>query len=167
MPLTESSIDDRLDLRPVTMPDDEPFLTELYFSVRDDLRGLFDDEKQTRQLMLMQYRAQAFTYGQQYPDASNDVIMLDGTAVGRIIVDRGPGVTRLVDISLVPASRDLGIGTSMLRRLCAESAGENRRLVLQVLKTNPAVSLYERMGFRVCDDDGTRLSMEWDETGLS
>lgn len=146
------------------MPDDDAFLQELYFTTRDDLDGIFPDEEQKRQLLLIQYKGQTLTYANQFPDASHDVIELDGEPVGRLMVSRQRDAVQCVDISLRPEMRNIGIGTIVLRDLLAESTSRGLPCVLQVLKANPARHLYERLGFTIEGDDGMRFFMKWTPT---
>jgi ribosomal protein S18 acetylase RimI-like enzyme len=157
----EMTIENRISRRPVIMPDDEIFLQDLYLASRDDLQGLFTDNEQMRQLLLMQYRAQALTYSGQFPSAEHEVILLDAEPVGRVMVDSGPEVMRLVDISLLPGSRNIGIGTEIMKQLLAECGANGLPCELSVLRTNPAQHLYERLGFKFIGEDETRLHMRW------
>ncbi|MEQ1639112.1 MAG: GNAT family N-acetyltransferase [Methylococcales bacterium] len=54
-----------------------------------------------------------------------------------------------VSIAVLPELRQRGIGTSMLTRLLEIACKENEMLSLAVRSTNPAVRLYQRLGFRV------------------
>jgi ribosomal protein S18 acetylase RimI-like enzyme len=69
----------------------------------------------------------------------------------------------LVDISLLPEHRGRGLGTLLLRELMEECRRERQSLRLQVLRTNPAQRLYERLGFRRTGEDQVYLQMEWRE----
>src|SRR5688572_13601356 len=115
-------VTERVTLRPVVLPNDEEFLQELYFSVRDDLQGLFHDDGTQRQLMLMQYAGQKMTYAREFPNASHDIVLLGDRKVGRLIVDRRPDVIHGVDLAMLPAFRSLGVGTEVLRELFRECA---------------------------------------------
>src|SRR5215218_5918637 len=159
----DKSIEERVSLRPVIMPDDEEFLRELYLKSREDLAGLPISGDALRQLLLMQYAAQNKGYIQQFPNSSRDIIELDGRPVGRLIVDRQPTQFECVDISLLPQHRNSGIGTEVLKSLLDECASAEKSCVLQVLGTNPAVRLYQRMGFRIIEENGTHFRMKRDD----
>lgn len=158
----DNNIGSRLDRRPVITPDDDEFLRELYAAVRDDLRNIFDDGVQFEQLLLLQYRGQALTYAHQFPNASHEIVLLDGAPVGRIILDReDPQFIRLVDVSLLEVVRGFGIGSALLQCVFEESVERDVPVVLHVLKSNRARGLYERLGFQVESADETRLFMKW------
>lgn len=60
------------------------------------------------------------------------------------IDDRSPVVT----IAVHEATRGKGVGERLLRALIDEAAARGLRLSLDVRETNPAIRLYERLGFR-------------------
>ena len=64
-----------------------------------------------------------------------------------MIVLRGAQEFHLIDIALLPEHRGCGIGTALVGELIAESRRAAVPLALQVLKTNRAVHLYQRLGF--------------------
>ena len=156
-----SSIAERITLRPVEMPDDEPFLRMLYFSTRDDLDLFFPDENAKAQILTLQFAGQSMTYAKQYPEADHDVIMIDGESVGRMMVDRRADAVHLIDIALLPTVRNAGIGSSLLDRLKAQARSHSLPVELSVVKTNPAVRLYEREGFVVIADNDPYVFMRW------
>jgi len=68
---------------------------------------------------------------------------------------------RMVDIALLPPSRNAGIGTALRRDLLAEAAIAHQPVRIHVEKFNPALRLYERLGFAPIEDKGVYLFMEW------
>src|SRR5260221_2911406 len=156
--LTEESVA-RFTLRPAT-PDDESLQLALYASTREDLVLLDWDENQKRALIEMQYQAQQSRYRQGYPEAANSIILIDDRPVGRMIVDRNERAIALVDIAILPAHRQNGIGTSLVRGLVDEGTASGRPVKLHVLKSNPAHKLYLRLGFSVVGEDGSYLEMK-------
>jgi ribosomal protein S18 acetylase RimI-like enzyme len=145
---------------PVVLPGDEDFLRDLYFSTREDLNLLPLDEAQKQAFITMQYAAQKQAYEIQFPGAEHDLILRDRIPAGRLLVDRGPNAIYLVDISLLPIYRGMGIGTAMMNELAEEANSAGTALRLHVLKTNPANHLYFRMGLTVTADDGLYLEMQ-------
>jgi ribosomal protein S18 acetylase RimI-like enzyme len=109
----------------------------------------------------MQFQAQDRHYREQYPQADFYVIERAGAPVGRLYLDRGPDQLRVIDISLVTAQRDQGIGTTLLRDLQAEAQRDGRRVVLSVAIDNRARSLYRRLGFVESDSHGMHIGMRW------
>ena len=70
---------------------------------------------------------------------------------------------RIVDIALLPDYCNRGIGTSLLRGLQSEAAAAGKPLRIHVERFNPALRLYERLGFHPIADRGVYLFMEWRE----
>jgi ribosomal protein S18 acetylase RimI-like enzyme len=144
-------------LRPATA-DDEGFLRQLFASTREaELECL--PEPQREMLIAMQFNLQRQQYGAGYPQAEHNIILLDEQSAGRFLVDEGDREITLVDIALLPAYRNLGIGTYLLDQLLARAAKADKAVRLHVFKTNPAQVLYERLGFSKIGDEGMYLEM--------
>lgn len=71
-----------------------------------------------------------------------------------------------MDISLLPKHRSTGIGTSLLEDLAAEADSSRKPATIHVERFNPALRLYERLGFRHKEDKGIYLLMERPPEGL-
>ena len=108
-------------------PSDEVFLYELYASTRQDeldaagwlpeMRGGF---------LTLQFRARQQGYHTTFAGAEFQIIMVDGVNAGEIIIHRTREELRVVDIALVPRFRNVGVGTSLLKRLLGESAATRK-----------------------------------------
>jgi GNAT superfamily N-acetyltransferase len=123
-----------------------------------------DDEPFLRQkaaFVEMQFAAQAQYYREHYPNTSFDVIVVDGQQAGRLYVARWTDEIRIVDIVLLPEFCNRGIGTTLLRQLQAEARDGGKPLRIHVERFNPALRLYERLGFRQVEDRGVYLFLEW------
>lgn len=148
-------------LRPVGAGDD-PFLAALYASTREqELAVVPWGADQKASFLRMQFDAQRWHYQQHFGDASFDIILVDGENAGRLYVARWSREIRIVDIALVPARRRCGIGTRIITGLQLEAAASARTLTIHVERMNPALSLYERLGFRIAEDKGVYYFMEW------
>jgi ribosomal protein S18 acetylase RimI-like enzyme len=55
--------------------------------------------------------------------------------------------------------RRRGIGSEVVRVLIEEAAQAGKALTLGVVKTNPAIGLYKRLGFRITHDDDRKFYM--------
>ena len=109
----------------------------------------------------MQFDAQHAHYQEHYAGAAFDVILVDGQPAGRLYVAREEDEIRIVDIALLPDFCNRGIGTTLLRGLQSEAAAAGKPLRIHVERFNPALRLYERLGFREIADRGVYLFMEW------
>lgn len=108
-----------------------------------------------------QFLAQDAHYRQHYPGAVYSVIESGGERVGRLYVVRWEKEIRIMDISLLPEFRGKGMGTKFLGELQEEAKGAGKTLTIHVEKFNPALRLYERMGFRQKADREVYWLMEW------
>jgi ribosomal protein S18 acetylase RimI-like enzyme len=148
-------------LRPITS-DDAPFLFALYASTRSEELSLvpWSDEQRT-QFLQLQFAAQHEAYTTNYPGASLDVLESDGEKIGRLYVYRSKSEIRIIDIAILPSHRRHGIGEVLLRDLMREGEATNRRVTIHVEKNNPALTLYERLGFKAVEDKNVYWFMEW------
>jgi ribosomal protein S18 acetylase RimI-like enzyme len=155
-------------LRPVTDADRD-LLLEVYASTRvEELAAVPWDEATKRAFVEQQFRAQDFHYSRYFGEASRDVIEVGGEPAGRLYVHRKADEILIVDIALLAPFRGRGIGTALLRELMDEAARAGARLTIHVERNNPALSLYERLGFEVAGDDGgIYLLMAWTPPGVS
>lgn len=146
-------------LRPV-YPDDEDFLYELFCqTLGDDLTAL--DAAQRDAILTMQFKAQLQTYSAQFPRADHQIIMLDDRVIGRVLVERAEAEHRGVDIALLPEYRSGGIGTMLIQELLDEAASAGKPFRISVVRTNPALHLYERLGFKTAGESVTHFMLEW------
>ncbi|HEX8386147.1 MAG TPA: GNAT family N-acetyltransferase [Rubricoccaceae bacterium] len=151
-------------LRP-SRAEDEPFLGALYASTRaDEVAATGWPQDQIDAFLASQFAFQSAHYAAHYGDAAFSVVEQDGEPVGRLIVATWPEEVRIVDVALVPERRGRGTGTALLRGVLA-SAGA-RRVTIHVEQFNPALRLYDRLGFRPVQADGVYLLMEWTPPAL-
>ncbi len=114
------------------------------------------------QIMHMQFQAQTTSYRAQFPQARFDIIELDGTPIGRIVVDRPGTEVHIVDQAVVPAMRNRGIGTAVMRALTDEAAEAGLPVRLKVASSNdPSMQLYLRLGFVPIETAPLYIEMEW------
>ena len=80
------------------------------------------------------------------------------------------GITKLVEnedhfylaeIQLKFEYRNLGIGSRILVAAQSQSRKRSKKLILKVVKGNPAQQWYEKRGFEVFDQTDTAVMMQW------
>jgi ribosomal protein S18 acetylase RimI-like enzyme len=150
-----------LRLRPIT-PEDESFLAGVYASTRAEelaITGWSDEDKAI--FCRRQFDAQSAHYRENYPGASLQVIERDGVSIGRLYVAHWAREIRIMDIALLPEHRGSGIGSKLLRGLQEEARSAGKSLTIHVERFNPALRLYERLGFKTLEDKGVYLLMKW------
>lgn len=84
-------------------------------------------------------------------DGSFSSIMVNGKRVGAVSVERHGSHHQLEQLYIEPTFQNRGIGTAVVRRIIAEAQREHRPVRLKVLTSNPARTLYERLGFAVTE----------------
>jgi ribosomal protein S18 acetylase RimI-like enzyme len=150
-----------LSFRPITAAD-LPFLARLYASTRwEELAGVPWTDEQKHAFLRFQFDAQHDHYQKHYPRASFDVVLVDGEPAGRLYVDEWAREIRLVDVALLPEVRNRGLGTRLLGVVMARAEAAAKTLTIHVEGFNPALRLYERLGFRRIGEHGPYLLMEW------
>jgi ribosomal protein S18 acetylase RimI-like enzyme len=149
-------------LRPLADAD-ESFALSVYASTREEeLAPMPWTDEQKDAFIAMQFAAQSAHYAQHYTGLSSDVVLVDGEPAGRLLVARWREEIRIVDIALLPAFRGRGAGSALLAELMDEAIEMAKRLSIHVERENPALRLYQRLGFRPVGETGVYLRMEWD-----
>jgi ribosomal protein S18 acetylase RimI-like enzyme len=158
---TQPGSDAAIALRPIRT-DDQAFLLSVYASTREQELAIVPwDDAQKAAFVRMQFDAQHAYYQEHYGGASFDIILIGGQRAGRLYVERAGEEFRIIDIALLPDFCNRGIGTTMLKELQVEAAAAGKPLRIHVERFNPALRLYERLGFRPIADRGVYLFMEW------
>jgi ribosomal protein S18 acetylase RimI-like enzyme len=149
-----------ISLRPFR-PDDQEFLYQLYASTRlHEIAGFGWPAAQQEMFLRMQFNAQYRSYEAAYGQAEHQIVEQDSKPVGRIMVLWEKDFALLVDIALLTEHRGRAIGGDLLRDLIQKCTSAGVPLRLQVLKTNPALRLYERMGFTRIGEDQMYIQMD-------
>jgi ribosomal protein S18 acetylase RimI-like enzyme len=147
-------------LRPARA-EDRDFLLRVYASTREEeLRVVDWSDEQKAAFVQQQFEAQDAYYREHYDPASFDVIEVDGEPAGRLYVARWEDEIRIMDIALIPEHRGRGTGTALLRDLLDEGARSGKRVSIHVEMNNPALRLYERLGFAPIEERGVYLLLE-------
>jgi RimJ/RimL family protein N-acetyltransferase len=147
-------------LRPVVAAD-EPLLLEIFASTRaEEIAMVPWTREQQEAFVLMQFAAQQEHYRKLHPDATHDIIMLNGRPVGRLYVARTKDKVEIMDITVLVQERNAGVGSSLIKALMDEAAS-SRPLRIYVESFNPSLRLFERLGFRAVAEEGMHLIMEW------
>ncbi len=147
-------------LRPVG-PDDRDFLIEVYGSTRAEEMALVPWTEEQRQAFIEhQFTAQTNHYAQTYPAANHDIILSNDRQVGRLYVARLAQEIRIVDITLLPAERNAGIGSFLIKQLLEEANRSGKMTRIFVEEFNPSRSLFERLGFSPSEQHGIHLLLQ-------
>ena len=165
-----SSATARLELRTATDLD-EAFLRSVYADARAEEVAAFGwPAAEVHAFLTIQFDAQRRHLRAVYPGSVDAVVVVEGEPAGRLWTDHGADRVTVIDIALLARHRGAGVGGRLLRGLQADAAARGLPVVLQVLRTNRARHLYERLGFRpvpVNDEpeDHQRLPLAWTPPG--
>ena len=110
--------------------------------------GQWDEERQRER--------HAYEFAANRPD----IVSVNGVDVGIWLVLWEPTRLVLSKIYLLPEFHRRGIGSALVDRLIRESEAARLPIHLRLLKVNPALSLYERKGFRVVRHEEPYVYME-------
>ena len=144
-------------LRPIGEAD-MPMLREIYYASRAEEMKFFPlAEDQKQQFLALQFDAQHSHYQTYYPHAQFDCVLQNGLVIGRLYVHRGVEEMRIIDINLLPAYCNQGLGTVILQHLLAEADEKHLSISAHVEFSNPARRLYARLGFAEVEERGAYL----------
>jgi ribosomal protein S18 acetylase RimI-like enzyme len=90
------------------------------------------------------------------------IITLDGADVGWVQSMLDGDALFLGQLFVTPAFQGRGIGTAIVRILIDDAERDKRPVTLGVVKSNPALRLYERLGFRTTHEDDRKFYMRHD-----
>ena len=138
--------------RRAATPADIPFLRTLFADAHLELAVLPTD---TRFVLIdMQFRAQRRQHAASHPLATHEIVVADGTAAGRVIVDRSTDPIRVVDVSVALGHRRTGIAAGIFADLTTEADGAERAIEATVWSGNAAaVALVQDNGFVAGTDE--------------
>jgi ribosomal protein S18 acetylase RimI-like enzyme len=89
-----------------------------------------------------------------------EIVTHGSEPAGLLKVVRDVQVWELMQIQLSPSLQGQGFGTKLLKQLVDEAQAAHAELRLNVLKTNPARRLYERLGFTVVAEKAHAFEMQ-------
>ena len=141
-------------------PEDDRFLMHLFAENRRDQFEVLGDQMRA-QILEHQYRIQAHQYEANYPEAFRLIVETNGESIGRLLLSPNQQAIHIVDIALLPCWQRQGHGTRLLKSLLAYVAASDsfNEISLNVEETNPALALYERLGFRLASSRPPYLTM--------
>jgi GNAT superfamily N-acetyltransferase len=101
----------------------------------------------------------------RFDPAAVQIVVVDGQAVGQLVVVWDEDPVFLVAIELVPEVRGRGLGTAILLDVLDRARGKKKGVRLQVFEVNGrARRLYERLGFLTTGSTETHTLMLWSAT---
>ena len=134
---------------------DRDFLQAVFFSVRaEEFINAGWSLAEIEPLLQEQFSIQDRYYRRHYPDACFDLVTLDGKPIGRLYHRWSADEVQIIDIALLPQHRGAGIGSRLMHALVASASRRDLSMRLYVEIDNPVRSLYRRLGFVSCEQNG-------------
>lgn len=128
--------------------EDASFLYELFATAKQEEMEAWNwPAAEQDEFVRMQHRAQQQSYSTRYPNAYDQIILCEGKKAGRMLTARSSTEVVVIDLVLLPAFRNRGVGTALLRELQQSLRAERLPLCLHVMVNSPARRLYARLGF--------------------
>jgi ribosomal protein S18 acetylase RimI-like enzyme len=150
----------KITLRPVQDSDNE-FLMKVYGSTREqELAHVPWTAEQKQQFVRMQYEAQKSHYAAQHPQASHEIICVEGIDAGRLYLDRAGEKFHILDITLLPEHRNRGAGSFLMGQIMAEAKEAGKPVSIFVETFNPSLRLFQRLGFTPVQQEGFHLLLQ-------
>jgi ribosomal protein S18 acetylase RimI-like enzyme len=141
---------------------DAAFLLQLYGTLRQDELAMTGwDAGTAERFVRMQFEAQWTQYRAHNAQARFDLVLARGVPIGRLYVAPQPQRLHVIDLALMPAWRGRGIGGALLGAVQREAAAHGKRVSIYVETSNPALTLYQRLGFQEVSVSGVHRLMEW------
>lgn len=95
-------------------------------------------------------------FAKEFSIEKGEIIVFDNQDAGFLWYEKKPTENFLVAIRLLPEFQNKGIGTKIIKEIIENS---DKSITLQVLKINPALSLYKKLGFIVTSENETHFKM--------
>jgi ribosomal protein S18 acetylase RimI-like enzyme len=139
---------------------DSGFFMELFGEIKSSELLLNTWPEQIRhQMITMQFQAFEQSIITEFPGSIDFLILFNSVKAGRLQINKDEKEIRIINISLLPAFRNKGIGSKILNNIIIEAS--HTPVFLEVDKTNPAQKLYSRLGFKIVQQNEIKYLMKY------
>jgi GNAT superfamily N-acetyltransferase len=140
---------------------DIDFVAALYASTREEeLRPVAWPDAQKRSFLRQQFDLQRAHYRQHYAGAQWLIVLRDNAPIGRLYLKTASTELRLMDVALTREQRGQGIGTALMQNVLRYADDLGLPVSLHVEPFNPALRLYQRLGFATLEMRGIYCFMQ-------
>ncbi|WP_448192482.1 GNAT family N-acetyltransferase [Azospirillum sp. sgz301742] len=142
---------------------DAEFLRDVYIAYRwEEVAATGWPEDMRLAFLHDQYRMQDAHYTKHYDGAAWGVVEVDGARAGRLYLLNCGSDLRIVDIAFLPPYRNMGLGGGLLAAVQEQARALGvAKASIHVEQSNPALRLYERLGFQKVELRGIYHLLEW------
>ncbi len=92
------------------------------------------------------------------------IISVNGADAGWLQLSETEYDIILDQIYIEEEFRSRGIGGRLIQDLLTTAKTKKKPILLSLLRNNPALAFYQRLGFRIVGEDDPKLHMRWDST---
>jgi GNAT superfamily N-acetyltransferase len=138
-------------LRPALVEDFE-YCKRLYFAGMDEIN----------QQLNLDRAAQLANFSQQWVVTQVRIITLDGSDAGWLQTETTEQGLFVGQLFVDGPYQRKGIGTEIMTQLITSAASTHHPMFLNVVKINPALRLYKRLGFHTTHEDDRKFYMKRD-----
>jgi len=129
---------------------DFSFVKRLYVETMEPLLTVFGAWDSTKNIESFQA---------YYQPSEATIVLVDGEAAGWFQIHEEEAEISLRQIHIEHRYRGGNIGTRIIKDLIRDAHRQGKKLTLSVVKNNPAIKLYERLGFSTLDEDDTKYHL--------
>jgi ribosomal protein S18 acetylase RimI-like enzyme len=141
---------------------DTDFLCALYAATRrEELAHVPWPDEAKLAFLSEQFQLQRDHYRKNYVGAEFLVIEDGGERIGRIYLYPSAREIRLMDIAVIEPRQRQGVGGALVRALLDIAREDAVDITLHVETNNPALRLYDRLGFRLIEERGVYHFLGW------
>jgi ribosomal protein S18 acetylase RimI-like enzyme len=150
-----------IDFRPV-VPGDRDLLLRLYASTRQTEMNMVPwSAEQKNAFIEMQFKAQDMFFREKFADAEFSIILSNGTPAGRLYVVQKTDALHVIDLTVLPSHRELGVGAAVVRRLQDDARAKALPLTIYVDTMSPAIAFFAKRGFTKEREEALNVLMMW------
>jgi len=155
-----TTLGEKISLRQIK-PEDTTFLYQVYASTRQEELAVLDwDSAQKEAFLKTQFEAQHKFYRENFSEAAFNILVYQAEDAGRLYFECRKDEIRIIDIALLPKYRNQGIGTNCMEGILEMGKEIGKPVRIHVERNNPALSLYNRLGFQQVAENGVYFLME-------
>ncbi len=146
-------------LRPRKSEDDK-FVIKLFCEHKvKELNAEQWPEVMRLQFCNIQYLAFNRSIIQKFYNLEDNIITTEAKPIGRIILAKTKSQINIIYLSLLSEFQNKRVGKKVINTLINEAKLNQKNILLQVSKENPAFHLYKKLGFKVRSDDSVKYQM--------
>jgi GNAT superfamily N-acetyltransferase len=147
--------------RPVETSDDV-LLRSVFEKVRAaEFSGLPLNPQQKALFLDQQYALQRHFYAENFPDATHDILLLDGQPAGRLYLDRAEDRFAIIDLALLPEYWSAQLLRELLDVILNEARERGCCVDASIEQMSPELAIYEELGFRRVGEEFVNFRLEW------